>query len=194
MWESRPLPKIVRDPLAAFSARGSFLYGAPPCGARLPDLPAAGLLSRHLAGFVPAPPGILLFGHLHMPSRKTMSSALWSSPALWGENRRKRLRGPWRIVQAGRGMSLAGDPGRDMGGEESPCGPRGSEFRGEPQGSRMPGGARAGRLTLQSCPPDGYLRAELMEQRGGRRTDEQSDARGEGRPAKPGKGPLFRCS
>ena len=28
MWESRPLPKIVRDPLAAFSARGSFLYGA----------------------------------------------------------------------------------------------------------------------------------------------------------------------
>ena len=25
MWESRPLPKIVRDPLAAHSARGSFL-------------------------------------------------------------------------------------------------------------------------------------------------------------------------
>ena len=25
MWESRPLPKIVRDPLAAQSARGSFL-------------------------------------------------------------------------------------------------------------------------------------------------------------------------
>ena len=25
MWESRPLPKIVRDPLAALSARGSFL-------------------------------------------------------------------------------------------------------------------------------------------------------------------------
>ena len=24
MWESRPLPKIVRDPLAALSARGSF--------------------------------------------------------------------------------------------------------------------------------------------------------------------------
>ena len=36
MWESRPLPKIVRDPLAAHSARGSF--------------------------FVPAPPGIFLFG------------------------------------------------------------------------------------------------------------------------------------
>ena len=36
MWESRPLPKIVRDPLAALSARGSF--------------------------FVPAPPGIFLFG------------------------------------------------------------------------------------------------------------------------------------
>ena len=71
MWESRPLPKIVRDPLAAFSARGSFLYGA-----RLPDPPAAGLLSRRFAGFVPAPPGIFLFGHLHMPSRKTMSMAL----------------------------------------------------------------------------------------------------------------------
>ena len=36
MWESRPLPKIVRDPLAALSARGSF--------------------------FVPAPPGIFCFG------------------------------------------------------------------------------------------------------------------------------------
>ena len=36
MWESRPLPKIVRDPLAALSARGSF--------------------------FVPAPSGIFLFG------------------------------------------------------------------------------------------------------------------------------------
>ena len=36
MWESRPLPKIVRDPLAALSARGSF--------------------------FIPAPPGIFLFG------------------------------------------------------------------------------------------------------------------------------------
>lgn len=36
MWESRPLPKIVRDPLAAHSARGSF--------------------------FVPAPSGIFLFG------------------------------------------------------------------------------------------------------------------------------------
>ena len=35
MWESRPLPKIVRDPLAAHSARGS--------------------------SFVPAPPGIFLF-------------------------------------------------------------------------------------------------------------------------------------
>ena len=36
MWESRPLPKIVRDPLAAHSARGAF--------------------------FVPAPPGIFCFG------------------------------------------------------------------------------------------------------------------------------------
>ena len=36
MWESRPLPEIVRDPLAAHSARGSF--------------------------FIPAPPGIFLFG------------------------------------------------------------------------------------------------------------------------------------
>ena len=36
MWESRPLPKIVRDPLAAQSARGSF--------------------------FVPTPPGIFCFG------------------------------------------------------------------------------------------------------------------------------------
>ena len=36
MWESRPLPKIVRDPLAALSARGSF--------------------------FIPAPSGIFLFG------------------------------------------------------------------------------------------------------------------------------------
>ena len=44
MWESRPLPKIVRDPLAAFSARGSFLYGA-----RLPDPPAAGLPFRNFA-------------------------------------------------------------------------------------------------------------------------------------------------
>ena len=47
MWESRPLPKIVRDPLAAFSARGSFLYGAPPHGAsacpipQRPDFPSA---------------------------------------------------------------------------------------------------------------------------------------------------------
>ena len=113
--------------------------------------------------------------------------------ALGGESAEEAARAV-RTVQAGRGMSLAGDPGREMGGEKSPCGPRGSEFRGEPQGSRMPGGARAGRLTLQSCPPDGYPRTELMEQRGGRRTDEQSDARGEGRPAKPGKGPLFRCS
>ena len=30
MWESRPLPKIVRDPLAALSARGSFFVPAPP--------------------------------------------------------------------------------------------------------------------------------------------------------------------
>ena len=30
MWESRPLPKIVRDPLAALSARGSFFIPAPP--------------------------------------------------------------------------------------------------------------------------------------------------------------------
>ena len=30
MWESRPLPKIVRDPLAAHSARGSFFVPAPP--------------------------------------------------------------------------------------------------------------------------------------------------------------------
>ena len=30
MWESRPLPKIVRDPLAAFSARGSFFVPGPP--------------------------------------------------------------------------------------------------------------------------------------------------------------------
>ena len=28
MWESRPLPKIVRDPLAAHSARGSFFVPA----------------------------------------------------------------------------------------------------------------------------------------------------------------------
>ena len=30
MWESRPLPKIVRDPLAAHSARGSFFVPALP--------------------------------------------------------------------------------------------------------------------------------------------------------------------
>ena len=30
MWESRPLPKIVRDPLAAHSARGSFFVPGPP--------------------------------------------------------------------------------------------------------------------------------------------------------------------
>ena len=30
MWESRPLPKVVRDPLAALSARGSFFVPAPP--------------------------------------------------------------------------------------------------------------------------------------------------------------------
>ena len=65
----------------------------------LPDPPAAGLLSRRFAGFVPAPPGIFLFGHLHMPSRKVTSSALWSSPALWGENRRKRQ--PGRADRAG---------------------------------------------------------------------------------------------
>ena len=39
MWESRPLPKIVRDPLAAHSARGSFLYGAPPHGASACPIP-----------------------------------------------------------------------------------------------------------------------------------------------------------
>ena len=58
--------------------------------------------------------------------------------ALGGEPAEEAARAV-RIVQAGRGMSLAGDPGRDMGGEESPCGPRGSEFRGEPQGTRIPG-------------------------------------------------------
>ena len=33
MWESRPLPKIVRDPLAAHSARGSFFVLFPLWGA-----------------------------------------------------------------------------------------------------------------------------------------------------------------
>ena len=33
MWESRPLPKIVRDPLAALSARGSFFMLFPLWGA-----------------------------------------------------------------------------------------------------------------------------------------------------------------
>ena len=33
MWESRPLPKIVRDPLAALSARGSFFVLFPLWGA-----------------------------------------------------------------------------------------------------------------------------------------------------------------
>ena len=46
MWESRPLPKIVRDPLAAPSARGSFLYGASHAARacpipQRPDLPSA---------------------------------------------------------------------------------------------------------------------------------------------------------
>ena len=34
MWESRPLPKIVRDPLAAHSARGSFFMFFPCASAR----------------------------------------------------------------------------------------------------------------------------------------------------------------
>ena len=54
MWESRPLPKIVRDPLAAHSARGSFfmffpLWCATACYERF--------LALHVILIVPATAG-----------------------------------------------------------------------------------------------------------------------------------------
>ena len=58
MWESRPLPKIVRDPLAALSARGSF--------------------------FVPAPPGIFCFGDGRQGLEIWRKNSLRGGKPFWG--------------------------------------------------------------------------------------------------------------
>ena len=58
MWESRPLPKIVRDPLAALSARGSFLWFFPLWGA---TARYERFLALHMILIVPGTAGDFLF-------------------------------------------------------------------------------------------------------------------------------------
>ena len=215
MWESRPLPKIVRDPPCRSQREGVFCM-APATRRACPIPQRPDFYPAALPVLSPLRRGFFCLGTFTChPARPCpwRCNDLWSSPALWGEPLTgTETAGPFclrprfggepakeaaravRIVQAGRGMSLAGDPGRDMGGGRKPLRAKRERIpRRTARHSHTWGSASAGRLTLQSCQPDGYPRAELMEQRGGRRTDEQSDARGR-KTGQTGKRPLFRCS
>ena len=64
MWESRPLPKIVRDPLAALSARGSFFMFFPLwCATASYER----FLALHVILIVPGTAGDFLFWGLFLP-------------------------------------------------------------------------------------------------------------------------------